>query len=65
VLEWCQKEKLSFNFKISEIEEKKGKVYVAELIVNDELKGKGSAFTKKKAEQIASEEFYKEIIAKV
>ena len=61
VLEWCQKEKLSFDFKISETEERKGKLYVAELIVNDELKGKGSAFTKKKAEQAAAEQFYKEI----
>mgnify|MGYP001985498589 FL=1 len=64
VLEWCQKEKLSFDFKISETEEKKGKLYLAELIVNDEVKGKGSDFTKKKAEQIASEQFYREIIAK-
>lgn len=61
VLEWCQKEKLSFDFKITEIEESKGKMYLAELIVNDELKGKGSDFTKKKAEQMAAEEFYKEI----
>jgi ribonuclease-3 len=61
VLEWCQKEKVSFDFKITEQEEDKGKVYLAELIVSNELKGKGSAFTKKKAEQLASEEFYAQI----
>jgi ribonuclease-3 len=61
VLEWCQKEKLSFDFKITEIEESKGKLYLAELIVNEELKGKGSAFTKKKAEQMAASEFYEQI----
>ena len=60
VIEYCQKEKLKFEFQVSEVEEKKGKLYFAKLIVNEELKGKGSAFTKKKAEQIASEEFYKE-----
>lgn len=61
VIEWCQKEKLNFNFKITEQEGKKGNVYFAELIVGDQLKGKGNAFTKKQAEQIASEQFYKEI----
>jgi len=61
VIEWCQKEKLNFEFKISEQEQKNGRLYLAELIVNEELKGRGEAFTKKQAEQIASEQFYKEI----
>ncbi|MDG1477104.1 MAG: ribonuclease III [Vicingaceae bacterium] len=61
VIEWCQKEKLNFEFKISEQEQKSGRLYLAELIVNEELKGRGEAFTKKQAEQIASEQFYKEI----
>lgn len=63
VIEWCQKEKLNFDFKISEQEEKKGKLYLAELFVNEELKGKGSAYTKKQAEQLASEQFYMKIIS--
>lgn len=61
VLEWCQKEKLSVDFKITEQEGAKGKLYLAELLIGDETKGKGSAFTKKQAEQIASEQFYKEV----
>ena len=61
VLEWCQKEKLSFYFKITEEDRSQGKFYLAELIINEELKGKGAAFTKKKAEQLASEEFYGQI----
>ena len=61
VLEWCQKEKVSFEFKISESETKNERLYTAELIVNNETKGKGTAYTKKQAEQFASEKFYKEI----
>jgi ribonuclease-3 len=61
VLEWCQKEKLSVLFNITEKEESKGKLYLAALIIDGELKGKGAAFTKKKAEQLASEEFYGQI----
>lgn len=59
VIEWSQKEKSSFEFKISETEEKNEKFYTAELLINNEPKGKGEAFTKKKAEQAAAEQFYK------
>ena len=61
VIEWCQKEKLSFDFKITEQEENNEKLYTAELLVKKELKGKGSAYTKKKAEQLAAEQFYQKI----
>ena len=63
VLEWCQKEKKSFSFKISESEKENNRFYIAELIINDELKGKGEAYTKKQAEQLAAEQFYKETIS--
>ena len=63
VIEWCQKEKISFDFKITEQEENNEKLYTAGLVINKELKGKGTAFTKKKAEQLASEQFYQEIIS--
>ena len=61
VIEWCQKEKLSFDFKISEAEEKNERLYTAELLVNKVSKGKGMAYTKKQAEQAAAEKFYKVI----
>jgi ribonuclease III len=61
VIEWCHKEKLSFSFEITEQEENNEKLYSAELIIEDEIKGKGTAFTKKKAEQLAAEECYKNI----
>ena len=61
VIEWCQKEKLSCDFKIAEKEEKNEKLYTAELIINKESKGKGMAYTKKKAEQLAAEEFYNKL----
>jgi len=61
VLEWCQKEKWSFDFKLTESESQNEKHYTAELYINNESKGKGTAFTKKKAEQLASEEFYNTI----
>lgn len=58
VIEWSQKHKARFEFKISEGEESYEKFYTAELIINNENKGKGVAFTKKQAEQAAAEEFY-------
>jgi ribonuclease-3 len=60
-IEWCQKEKLNFDFFISEKEDKNEKLYTAELIINDMVKGTGIAYTKKKAEQLAAEQFYKTI----
>ncbi len=63
VIEWSQKEKVSFEFKISESEKDNGKVYLAELLIDGESKGKGEAYTKKQAEQFAAEQFYKEVIS--
>jgi len=63
VIEWCHKEKLSFIFNITEQEDKKEKLYHAELLIDNGLKGKGAAFTKKKAEQLAAEEFYKNTLS--
>lgn len=61
VIEWCQKEKLDFDFVITETEGDNNKIYRAELIVNEELKGFGEAHSKKKAEQLAAEKFYQTI----
>ena len=59
VIEWCQKEKLAINFKITEQEENNEKQYTAELYIDNISKGIGMDFTKKKAEQLAAEQFYK------
>ncbi len=61
VIEWCQKEKLTFEFKVAEQDQAKGRIYIAELLINEELKGRGEAYTKKKAEQAAAEEYYRQI----
>ena len=61
VIEWCQKDKVDFDFKITEQEDREGNLYLAELIISEELKGKGTANSKKKAEQHAAEQFYKTI----
>lgn len=58
VLEWGQKEKRNVVFKVSELEENNEKVYTAELLIDEKIKGKGMAFTKKKAEQLAAEEYF-------
>ena len=58
VIEWSQKNKTNFEFKISDEEENGDTLYTAELVINNEPKGKGTAFTKKQAEQVASKEFY-------
>ncbi len=60
-IEWCQKQKIDFDFDLTETEEDNEKIYTAKLIINGEIKGEGQAKSKKKAEQIASEEFYKTI----
>jgi len=57
-IEWCQKQKLQFDFKVIASDNDEENVYTAELFINNESKGSGSATTKKKAEQIASEQFY-------
>ncbi len=62
VIEWCHKEKLSFGFNITEQEDNNEKLYYAELLIANESKGKGIAFTKKKAEQLAAEQFYKNMV---
>ena len=61
VIEWCQKEKLSFDFMITEEENTNDKIYAATLLINKQIKGTGTAHTKKKAEQLAAEQFYKEL----
>lgn len=61
IIEWCQKEKLTVTFLISNLDINNEKLYKADLQVNGEIKGTGTAFTKKQAEQIAAEQFYKEI----
>ncbi len=60
-IEWCQKEKVLFDFVISEKDDKNEKLYTAELIIENIVKGIGTAYTKKKAEQLAAEQFYKTI----
>lgn len=56
VIEWAQKEKVPFEFKlIEEIKTGIDKKYVIELLLNKEVKGKGVHFSKKRAEQMAAE----------
>ena len=61
VLEWVQKEKKQLAFKISEQEEKNSKLFTAELFIDQILQGKGTAYSKKKAEQLAAEQFFNEL----
>jgi len=61
VIEWAQKEKQVFEFISSAKEEGENKYYLSELLIDGKLKGTGKAFTKKKAEQLAAEQFYQKI----
>lgn len=61
VLEWTQKQKQQIEFKITEQDQKNNKLFTAELFINNVNKGKGIAYSKKKAEQLASEQFFNEI----
>lgn len=61
VIEFCQKEKHQLEFIITEREDRNGKIYTATLLVDEVSKGSGSAHSKKKAEQLAAEQFFNAI----
>jgi ribonuclease III len=61
VLEWAQKNKKELTYSITEQEENKSKLFSAELLIEGTIKGKGTAISKKRAEQDAAEQFYIEI----
>ncbi len=62
IIEWAQKSKLKFEFEIEENEsEVNNKYYVAKLFINNQLKGRGEALSKKNAEQLAAEQCFNEI----
>lgn len=57
VIEWCQKNKFDFEF-VTINEASNNKIYTIHLVINNVVKGVGEALTKKKAAQLAAEEFY-------
>tara|TARA_R110001592_G_scaffold138519_2_gene357870 strand:- start:2074 stop:2769 length:696 start_codon:yes stop_codon:yes gene_type:complete len=59
-IEWAQKNKSKFEFEIEDIEDGQTKTYLAKLFIENQLKGKGEAISKKRAEQLAAEQFLKE-----
>jgi len=61
IIEWGQKEKFKIEFEIEAGEENESKVYFAKLFIDNQLKGTGKAYSKKKAEQLAAEECYNQI----
>lgn len=61
IIEWAQKNRYKIEFEIEEQGEGANKIYQSKLFIDNQLKGKGEAFSKKKAEQIAAEQCYNEI----
>jgi ribonuclease-3 len=56
-IEWAQKEKIAFEFRVKEeIGNGPEKQFLVELVFNNEIRGTGQHFSKKRAEQIAAEE---------
>ena len=56
-IEWAQKEKVPFEFRVKEeVGSGPDKQFLVELVVNKEVQGKGKHFSKKRAEQMAAEE---------
>ena len=56
-IEWAQKEKVPFEFRMrEEIGNGPDKQFIIELVLNNEIKGMGQHFSKKRAEQMAAEE---------
>lgn len=56
MIEWAQKEKKRLQFRFEEITVDQEKQYIIQLIIDNEVFGKGQHFSKKRAEQIAAEE---------
>ncbi len=55
-IEWAQKGKTPFEFRLKEeVGSGTEKQFVIELVLNNEIKGQGQHFSKKRAEQIAAE----------
>ena len=55
-IEWAQKEKVPFEFRVrEEVGNGPDKQFIIELVFNNEIKGTGQHFSKKRAEQIAAE----------
>jgi len=61
VIEWCQKNKIDFEFITDESEKNQRSFFSVTLLVGGNEKGKGEAFSKKKAEQHAAQQFYEAI----
>jgi len=61
VIEYCQKNKCKLAFILTEKEEGKSKIYIAELQVDGVKKGEGQAHAKKQAEQLAAAQFFNTI----
>ncbi|MBI2272009.1 MAG: ribonuclease III [Bacteroidetes bacterium] len=56
-IEWAQKEKAPFEFRMrEEVGNGPDKQFIIELVLNNEVKGMGRHFSKKRAEQMAAEE---------
>ena len=65
LIEWVQKEKKNIDFILNEEKGNSNKKnFYINVVIDGEIKGKGASYSKKKAEQIASEEAYKSIIEK-
>ena len=57
LIEWVQKEKKEIRFNLAEeIGEGQEKQFVMEVLISGEVMGKAQHFSKKRAEQIASEQ---------
>lgn len=65
IIEWCQKHKIDFNFVTVETEKNQRSFFNVILFIDGKEKGKGEAFSKKKAEQHAAQQFYEEIKEKL
>jgi ribonuclease III len=57
LLEWAQKEKITFEYKVVDIKENSSnKIYFVEVVIDSQTTGKGSGFSIKAAEQSAAED---------
>ncbi len=63
IIEWAQKEKKDISFNLADEKEsgKKGKLYTIELVIEDDIAGRGQDFSIKKAEQGASRQAWEVI----
>jgi len=65
LVEWSQKHNKKFDYRLDELNNGDRKYFKCSLLIEGKEAGKGEAYSKKKAQQLAAEQFFEEYLAKI